>query len=791
MKSPFKQITAFTLALSFIVTSTGFALSPKSANAQGKATACAAGYIAAGLSALASIPQNILGVPKSQVGDTAQNVTTGGSANALSFNECILKPIAKIMIITIIRNIGASIVSWVNSGFDGKPTFVTDFGGTLINAADEVAGRFIEGSELGFLCNNFSFQIRIALALKYSQPFRAKATCTLTEISGNINDFAESNGGVGWDNWLRLTTEPQNNIYGAYVIADSELSQRMLTAVTQKKDRISIGKGFLDFETCDREETTEEVNKRLATVKYGTGGVAPVSGGEFTTTVTRENYVSPDDPTASSSINRTKESFTSTNTSIEKQCLEKTVKTPGGVIAEKLNSSFAQGDIQAAVAQEIDDVIAATMNQLAQKMIQGAYGLLGLSKKRSGSSQSYLQKYQNQYYNDGGVEAVGIETGATSEIEDYTISNYDEAANIVENNSLVQDINTTTENTANAAVAQNTAQQSATNDALGVTNSSEQNLAFNKTTSQSSTGDGSSSNAVNGVKDGEVTQYNKPARTGEDQNSWWEVDLGSTKTISEIRIWKVTNKPVSQTLETIRVIASNAAGADVWTSDAITPTQSGPNPIVVPINLDRRYIRIEKQASLDSQCRQTPAFFRGEVEYESCYHPLELMEVEVISPIKTSTSVSSTANTNTTTSNTTSTAPKTINLVVESKTDTVTQTIPFNYKINVTANYSTSSLSVRQTFKRNDQPVRVGDIFSDLTVKTQPGNGATGVNHPDATVSTMQWNQVSVTNTDKFNITFTGTKKSGAVTGEYSLVSELLNSSGTVLKTQTTDFVVQ
>lgn len=789
MKSTLTKITAFTLVLTFLTASIGI-IPPKKVEAQGKAFACIAGYVTAGLSALASIPQNIIGVSKSQGGDTAQNITTGGSANALSFNECVLKPIAKVMIVTLIRNIGASVVTWVNSGFEGKPSFVTDFGGTLLDAADEVAGQLIEGTELGFLCNNFSFQIRIALALKYSQPFREKARCTLSEIGNNVSNFADNNGGAGWDNWLKITTEPQNNVYGAYVIADSELAQRMLTAVTTKKEKITLGNGFLDYETCDRWAEPNEGS-------YIDGVFVPnTSKPEVLNQNTTFGALKTEDLSTSNS--KTKKVVPQGTKFVDpkgknRTCIEKSTKTPGTVIAGKINSTFAQGEIQQAVAQEIDDVIAATMNQLAQKMIQGTYGLLGLSKKKSGTSQSNLQRYQNQYYGGSDVAIVDSNTGATSEIEDYTVRNYDEAQSLIESNSLVKDINRTTENTANAAVKQNTAQQEGINNSLGGDIETTQNLAINKVTSQSSAGGGSSDKAVNGVKDGDTSQYNKVSQTGEEQNPWWEVDLGGEKTISEVRIWKVTNKPVEDTLGTIRIVASNEGNTDVWMSEYITPTQSGQNPIVIPVNLNRRIVRVEKKGSLDETCREVPASFRGRADYESCYHPLELAEVEVMGSIKNSTKTTggTVSGATETSQNIVADQQKTIGFSIETKPDTLSGTNPFVYKIDVVANHATGSLSVKHTFKRNDVTITTGSVLADLTVKTKTGSGITGSTNPAPTSGTMQWNNISVSATEKFSFTLSGTKTPGATAGDYTIVSELLDGSGRLLKTQTTDFVVQ
>ncbi|HEY0907750.1 MAG TPA: discoidin domain-containing protein [Candidatus Paceibacterota bacterium] len=791
MKSPLKKITSLVLAVAIVATSTNFMLQPKVAEAQaGGAAACTAGYIAAGLSALASVTQNVIGVSKSQVGDTAQNVTTGGSANALSFNNCILKPLAKAMIITIIRNVGGSIVNWINTGFEGKPSFVTDYKGTLLNSADEAIGTFIEGTDLGFLCNNFSFQIRIALALKYSQPFRQKATCTLSDIARNANAFARTNGGVGWDNWLALTTEPQNNVYGAYVMADSELTRRALEAATTKKDRIALGQGFLDYETCDRWEEIDDHGD------LGSDGTDPevLNNNTFLGAVNSSFSTTSSSGRDTAPVVKQGTRFVDP-TGAQRKCIAKSTKTPGTIIAGKLQSTLGSDDIQRAVATEIDDVIAATMNQLAQKMIQGAQGLLGLSQKNgTANRQTYMERYQSQFYGVNATET--INTGATSEIEDYTIANFEEANALILSNGLAQDIYAATASATNAAVNQNIQQQQAINGALGANNSTEQNFAFYKQATQSSIGAGSADKANNGVKDGAVSQYNQVAATGEERDPWWEVDLQESKEIREVRVWKVTNKPASQTLESFRVIATNEAGADSWTSPVITPAEGGNNPIIIPVGQSRRYVRIQKLSTLDPECRLVPAdYFRGQDEYEACYHPLELAEVEIIGNANRAgltAGIATSSASGTTMGPSVSNGPKTLNLIASSTSPLIlSSSVPFLYDIQVAANHSTSSLAVETVIKRNGQTVSVGSVFSSLTVTTRRGNGAASITNVGLNAPGMRGNRISVSATEKFIFNFYGPKKVGAATGTYTVESILTDVNGEVVDTQITEFVVQ
>jgi hypothetical protein len=698
------------------------------------------------------------------------------------------------MVVALIRNIGSSIVNWVNSGFNGSPTFVTDLGGTLLDAADEAAGTFIEGSELGFLCNDFSFKIRIALALRYSRSFKQQATCSITKIGNNI----ATNGGNGWDNFLQITTEPQNNEYGAYVIADSELAARMFRATDHQEKTIAFGQGFLSFRTCDAYETPNEAAVRSASDTFNNTNTNPDVNTMFSS---GSNSIGKVDTSLTagapaSTLGQDPSVKLGTPATFEQtapKCKSSSIKTPGSVIAGKLNSTFAQGDIQAAVATEIDDVIAATMNQLSQKVITGAKGLLGLSKKRS-TAQSYLTKYQNQLYG----QSAPVDTGATSPIEDYQVGNYDAAATLINNDQQVQQIYDSTNNAATQAVAQQQAQQEAINSAFGGS-SSEQNFALLKPASESSLGAGPASNAVNGVKDGAMSQYNTPAGTGEEPNPWWQVDLGAGKPIKEIRIWKVTSDSDQHTLGTIHVIASDGANNNVWTSDAITPDATTPNPIVIPVNLTRQFVRIEKEGTLDTQCR-----IIYDNTYESCYHPLQLAEVEVVgtpsisgipgTTIATSTTSSVSSNT---IQNDGRTATSTLAWITVTTPGTISASNPLDYELHMTEEKALAvgnGVTIRTYLQKNGSAVPYLSVFSSYDFSFGRQGETASTYSINSSADSGSFVLTNVTNSNPSNYYLfkqVGAKKSGAATGSYTIKTTMEDSSGAIVKTATANFIVQ
>ena len=79
-----------------------------------------------------------------------------------------------------------STIKWAQGGFEGNPSFATKPGQYFEDIADGVAGDFIRGSNLDFLCSPMQADIiRASLALNYyePQPFQ----CTLTQEIGRAH----------------------------------------------------------------------------------------------------------------------------------------------------------------------------------------------------------------------------------------------------------------------------------------------------------------------------------------------------------------------------------------------------------------------------------------------------------------------------------------------------------------------------------------------------------------------------------------------------------------------------
>lgn len=175
----------------------------------------------------------------------AYNAVTAWATDALVLKAYTLDGIAWALINEILHQMSQSIISWINSGFQGSPAFVTDLQGFLLGVADKVAGDFIWGSNLNFLCSPFELDIRFALDLQYRKGRNHNSQCTLSGVVKNVENFMNGNFlEGGWDGWFGMTQNAYNNPYGALFMAQEELSGRLTNNRGQQIKLLDFGKGF-------------------------------------------------------------------------------------------------------------------------------------------------------------------------------------------------------------------------------------------------------------------------------------------------------------------------------------------------------------------------------------------------------------------------------------------------------------------------------------------------------------------------------------------------------------------
>lgn len=293
----------------------------------GGVTGAGVGVAADGVGVAAAVPVNDLAL---NLQTTYGNTLKSSDTFRDNFLNCITRSLAR----AAIQQITASVVNWINSGFNGQPSFVVNYKQFFNNVADQAAGEIIRGSSLSFLCSPFQLKIRIALAQSYAR--RNAQSCTLTSVIKNIDKFMTGTFSQGgWSGMLQFTTIPTNNPFGAFAYAQASLQTAQSNALGIKQQDYVIGKGFLS--------TTKEVCERVA----------------------------PDGTKAG--------------------CKTITV-TPGSTIADALTKSLGAGQDQLGLAKSFDEIVNALLTQLMVKTLQN--GLSSVSGTQGYAADYYTPEQQ-------------------------------------------------------------------------------------------------------------------------------------------------------------------------------------------------------------------------------------------------------------------------------------------------------------------------------------------------------------------------------------------------------------
>ncbi|MCR4285688.1 MAG: hypothetical protein NUW00_02205 [Candidatus Kaiserbacteria bacterium] len=238
----------------------------------------------------------------------------------LVFKEFTLDGIAWMLINITIQEMIRSTTRWVASGFKGSPAFVTDLQGFLLNIADKVAGNFIYGSNLAFLCSPFKLNIQLALDLSYERTRGYEAQCRLSRVVGNMDRFLNGDFSQGgWDGWFEVAMT-DSNPYATKLEAESAMYASIGSAQGIQTKKLDFGKGFLSVQ----------------------------------------------DPSCNVDMG---------------PCPD---VTPGAAVESLVNSTLQLPAQRLNVAKEINELVGTLLTQLGKEVLSGAGGLLGLTDSSYG-----------------------------------------------------------------------------------------------------------------------------------------------------------------------------------------------------------------------------------------------------------------------------------------------------------------------------------------------------------------------------------------------------------------------
>lgn len=149
------------------------------------------------------------------------------------------------------------IVAWIQGG--GEPKFITDWPGFFRDAVDAAGGQFIQELGLGLFCSPFN--LSLSAAFIPIPRFSDRSACTLSSIGVNIDNFLADFNKGGWVAWNEMILKPQNNIYGAYLMAWDEYEIRKSAAQKAAESEAYAGQGFLSVKRCVTSHNEEQFDE--------------------------------------------------------------------------------------------------------------------------------------------------------------------------------------------------------------------------------------------------------------------------------------------------------------------------------------------------------------------------------------------------------------------------------------------------------------------------------------------------------------------------------------------------
>jgi hypothetical protein len=182
------------------------------------------------------------------VGDIVFESNPALISNAVG--ETFFRTVTKIAVNALKRRLLSmvtdQIINWIEGG--GKPMFVTDWKRFVSDAANFAVGDFAIELGLEQLCSPFGLQVQ--LTILNPPRFTDYVSCTLDDIVDNIENFYEDFRNGGWFAYSEMWM-PQNNYYGAVMLAMNEKNNRIAKEMEASVFEAIAGDGFLGTRKCD------------------------------------------------------------------------------------------------------------------------------------------------------------------------------------------------------------------------------------------------------------------------------------------------------------------------------------------------------------------------------------------------------------------------------------------------------------------------------------------------------------------------------------------------------------
>lgn len=288
-------------------------------------------------------------------------------------------------------------VDWIQGGgiqvgTDGKITVnppqyfqrpLKDLADAGLNAVDNIISQIAPQ-----LCQPFQFAVTLQIPTtnRQANPFYQQASCTLNQVVSNIQDFYSNFRSGGWLGYQEIWL-PQNNYYGASLIAQQMAAQASAAATQATQNQMNQSNGYKNTYMCTEWDEYKKQSSYYCqpgvpdTILDRSTGICYALNNVFSD---HNGIVMPSD--ASSIITDPNAAFvedgkiyTDSSRSMYYQCASKIVSQPSN-IAAGLAQQASQVDTNAIInAQDLTDIGTIIQNAIINKLTKvGIGGIKGI-----------------------------------------------------------------------------------------------------------------------------------------------------------------------------------------------------------------------------------------------------------------------------------------------------------------------------------------------------------------------------------------------------------------------------
>ncbi len=263
----------------------------------------------------------------------------------------VINPLARAATRSVLTALTQQVVNWISADGGNNVGFVGNFEKTLTNELDDRAGEFLQRLDLIDFCGDIGAYLKVNLRAG-GGGLRQRAKCSLSAIVSNVQNFYDNFQNGGWEAFLKVNTDIQNNTAGAFLIAlDAKIAaetrrKEEFGARYNKSSILGVGKKVkIDCVPIGNKKAEAQIAG-----KYQRSGVKEIG---------TEN---PDEKCFSS---------------YEEQ-------TPGVIIEQTIKDANRTGIDFGISAKEFDEAIGAIMTALLQRTISSVSGIFGNSGRDYG-----------------------------------------------------------------------------------------------------------------------------------------------------------------------------------------------------------------------------------------------------------------------------------------------------------------------------------------------------------------------------------------------------------------------